>query len=65
MTYETYYDKDSGKEIHFVLFPDDPFTGSPIEIEIQAVYITSDIECDWTDEEETEWVDEITRRVNS
>ena len=64
MTYETYYDKSTDKEIHYVLFPDDPFTGSPCEIEIRRVY-KDNKELFWSNQEAAEWTDEILREVTS
>ena len=52
---------DSGKEIHYVLFPED--TVFPAEVEIQHVFNQFNEEIDWTNEQETEWVDAIMRRV--
>lgn len=63
MTYETYYDKYSEKEIHFTLFPAD--TVFEPTIEIHSVWTDPDTECDWTDEEEEEWTDRILAIINS
>lgn len=63
MTYEIFHDKYQDKYIHYVLFPDDPFTGTPHEIEIQAVFNEKGEQCIWTKEEEEEWTDEILREV--
>jgi len=60
-THNIFRDLNSGKEIHYVLFPED--TVFPAEVEIQHVYNQFNEEIDWTNEQETEWVDAIMRRV--